>query len=92
MDILKANSHEWDTQEGVEGIGGPPGFEPHEGEFLNARKPRHLGGIAAYTMLSCFVGGAHMEPKNLLVPGQASLKNCPFSTERLNFSLPPLGS
>jgi len=80
MDILKANSHEWDTQEGVEGIGGPPGFEPHEGEFLNARKPRHLGGIAACKMLPCFFGGAHWEPKNILVLGQAGSRNCPFSS------------
>jgi len=65
---------------GVEGIGGLPRSEEHEGEFLNARKPQHLCGIAAYTMLSCFVGGAHLEPKHLLVPGQASLKNCPFSS------------
>jgi hypothetical protein len=30
--------------------------------------------------------------RHLLVPGQARSKNCPFSSGRWDFSLPPLGS
>ena len=32
------------------------------------------------------------EPRDRLVPGQAGLKNCPFSSGRRDFSFPPLGS
>ena len=63
----------------------------HEGVHPLVQKPRHLLGIAASAMLSCFVGGAHLEPKHLLVPGQASLKNCPFSSGRGDVNPGPLG-
>ncbi len=70
----------------------PLSARDHEGVHPHVQKPRHLLGIAASAKLSLSSVGRVWNLKNLLVPGQASIKNCPFSTGRRDLFLPTLGS